>query len=241
MRSSCETVLTKSDLTCSTSRSLEMSRKAKMRPATAPSRIAHHRLGDRQPDLLAPAHDRNEPFAAYRFVGRLEAPLQHVDRRASERDRGRDAGDHLGGAVPEDDLAVAVDGDDPLGDVGEDRDRPLPLERDALVQLRVRERRRRAGGHGEQRLDLLLPPLARHGGVDGEHARGSLPRHRRPARRGRRRGRPGASGRGCAGARRRPLARGRPAPPTGGRRRRASLRPGSGSRALPPHPLRRPP
>ena len=83
---------------------------------------------------------------------------------------GGDAGDRLGGAVPEDDLAVAVDGDDSLGDVGEDRDRPLPLERDTLVQLGVRERGRRARGDGEQRLDLLLPPLARQGGVDGEHA-----------------------------------------------------------------------
>jgi hypothetical protein len=36
VRSSCETVATKSDFICSTTRSLETSRKAKMRPATSP-------------------------------------------------------------------------------------------------------------------------------------------------------------------------------------------------------------
>ena len=234
MRSSCETVLTKSDLTCSTSRSLEMSRKAKMRPATAPSgsRITASVTDSQTSSRPRMIGTSRSPRA--RFVGRLEAPLQHVDRRAAERDRGGNAGDHLGGAVPEDDLAVAVDGDDALGDVGEDRDRPLPLERDALVQLGVRERGRRARGDGEQRLDLLLSPLARRGGVDGEHAErrslGTADGHAEEGGVARLR----ASGRARGDARRRLPAQARPAPPTGGRRRRASLRPGSASRARPP-------
>ena len=139
--------------------------------------IAHHRLRDRQPDLLTPAHDRNEPVA-WRPLRRLEAPLKHVDGGPAQRNRGGNAGDPLGGAVPEDDLTVPIDRDDPIGGVGEDRDRPLPLECDALVQLGVRERRRRACGHGEQGLDLLLAPLARDGRIDGEDAQG---RSLRPA------------------------------------------------------------
>ena len=59
-RSSCETVETKSDFICSTTRSAEMSRNAKMRPATAPDRVAHDRLRQREPHLLAAAQDRNE-------------------------------------------------------------------------------------------------------------------------------------------------------------------------------------
>ena len=46
----------------------------------------------------------------------------------------------------------------------------LPLERYALIELGVGERAGRARDGVEERLDLLLAPLPRHGGVDGEHA-----------------------------------------------------------------------
>src|SRR5207244_5418440 len=51
----------------------------------------------------------------------------------------------------------------------EDRDAPLSLERDALVELGVRVGGR--GGHREraERLDLLRPPDPRRARVDGEH------------------------------------------------------------------------
>ena len=60
--------------------------------------------------------------------------------------------------VPEHDAAVAVDGDDAVGDVREDREAALLLERDALVELGVRERGRRVRGERHERLDLLLAP-----------------------------------------------------------------------------------
>jgi hypothetical protein len=135
-------------------------------------RIAHHRLRDREPNLLAAAVDRDEPVAARPLLRGLEAPLQHFDRRAAKRNGGRDAGDPLGSAVPEDDLALAIHGDDAVGDVREDRDRTLALDRHALVELCVRERGGRARGDGKQRVDLLLPPLPPHRRVDGEDAHG---------------------------------------------------------------------
>ena len=147
-----------------------MSRKAKMRPATTPSGSRMTASVTESQTSSRPRIDRDEPVAGRRAVGRLEAALEHVDRRAAERGLGGDARDPLRRRVPEHDASLAVDGDDAVGDVGEDRDRPLPLERDALVQLGVRERRRRARGDGLQRLDLLLPPLARLLGVDGEDA-----------------------------------------------------------------------
>ena len=82
----------------------------------------------------------------------------------------RDARDLLRGLVPEDDVPLAVDGDDPVGDVGEDREAPLLLERDPLVELRVRERSRGVPGQREERLDLLGPPHARALAVDREDA-----------------------------------------------------------------------
>src|SRR5438045_2446213 len=82
----------------------------------------------------------------------------------------RDAGDLLGGLVPEDDVALAVDGDDAVGDVGEDREAPLLLERDPLVELGVRERGGSVPGERAKRLDLLRPPGARALAVDREDA-----------------------------------------------------------------------
>ena len=72
--------------------------------------------------------------------------------------------------VPEHDLALAVDGHDPVGDVGEDRHAALLLERDALVELGARERGRRVAGERRERLDLLLAPGPRGAAVDREHA-----------------------------------------------------------------------
>ena len=133
-----------------------------------------------------------------------------------------DAGDPLGGRVPEDDFALAVDGDDPVGDVGQDRDAALLLERDALVELGARERGRRVAGEGRERLDLLLAPGARAAAVDREHALhrslGADERERRRTRRSRRR----ASGRPAAGAGPRGRRGPRPASATGPRRRRGA-------------------
>ena len=121
-------------------------------------------------NLLAPALDREQPLAGPAVVLRGQLALEHLHGRAAERGGGRDSGDRLGGLVPEHDLAVPVDGDDPVGDVGENRDAPLPLDRDSLVELGVREHRRRVPGQRDQRLDLLLPPGARALRVDGQHA-----------------------------------------------------------------------
>ena len=144
-------------------------------------RVAHHGLGQREPDLLAAAPDRDEPFAGRHVLAGLELALQHVARRALERVVPGDAGDALGGRVPEHDLALAVDGDDPVGDVGEDRLAALLLERDALVELGVRERGGGVAGEGRERLDLLLAPGARAAAVDREHAVHARLRGRRAA------------------------------------------------------------
>ncbi len=133
-------------------------------------RIAHDRFAHREPHLLATAHDRHEAVGGRRLGVRLELPLQHLDRGTAECVHRRDAGDLLRGCIPEDDRAVAVDRDDPVGDVGEDRDASFALERDALVELRVRQRGGRARGEREQRVDLLLAPDARARVVEGEHA-----------------------------------------------------------------------
>src|SRR5206468_4739626 len=66
-------------------------------------------------------------------------------------------------------VSLAVDGHDPVGDVGEDGDAPLLLERDALVELGARERGRGIPGEGAERLDLFLAPLARRPRVDRQH------------------------------------------------------------------------
>jgi len=73
-------------------------------------------------------------------------------------------------AFAEHDLALAVDRDDPVGDVGEDGEAALLLERDALVELGVRERRRRVRRERGQRVDLLGQPGAGLERVDREDA-----------------------------------------------------------------------
>ncbi len=143
-----------------------------MRPATAPS-------GSRITASVTDSHTSSRP----RMIGTSRSPRAPSSAdsrlRCSTSTGARPSADGAGtpvirsaAAVPEDDLAVAVDRDDAVGDVGEDRHRALALERDALVELGVRERGRRARGDGEQRLDLLLAPLARLDGVDGEDADG---------------------------------------------------------------------
>ena len=145
-----------------------MSRKAKMRPATIPGRVAHHGLGDGQPDLVAAALDRDEAVAGRRVASRLERAPEDVRGLTAERVLPGHARDLLGRGVPEHDPALAVDGDDAVGDVREDRDAALPLERDPLVELGVRERRRRVRRQRHERLDLLLQPAPRIAAVHGE-------------------------------------------------------------------------
>src|SRR3989440_4050851 len=144
-------------------------------------RVAHDGLRHRQPRLLAAADDRDEAVAGGRLAARLELAAEHLRRRVPERLLLRDAGDLLGRLVPEDDVALAVDGDDAVGDVGEDREAPLLLERDPLVELGVRERRRGVPGERPQRLDLFRPPRPGALAVDREDsvqgALGSDERH----------------------------------------------------------------
>ena len=101
---------------------------------------------------------------------RLELTLQHLRRRPPDRFARGHAGDLLGCAVPQHDVTVAVDRDDPVGDVREDRDALLTLDGDALVQLGVRQRRGRVRGECDERLHLFLTPHARRASVDREHA-----------------------------------------------------------------------
>ena len=170
MRSSCETVETNSDFISSTARSSEMSRNAKIRPLTAPAgsvitvsdidsqtSSAPRRIASRRP---------GEPPARRRVSARPSA----CSGLRTERLGRRDARDALGGGVPEHDGALAVDGDDPVGDVGQDRLALPLLDRDALVELRVGERRGGVSGEREQRVDLLPAPLPRPGRQRGEHA-----------------------------------------------------------------------
>ena len=97
-------------------------------------------IGTSRPRL--PAHDR-------------EAAVQDVLDRAAERVGAGDAGDPLGGSVPEDDVRVAVDGDDAVGDVREDRVAALAVDGDRREELRVRERGRRVRRERLERLDLV--------------------------------------------------------------------------------------
>src|SRR4051794_13677147 len=131
--------------------------------------VAHDGLGEREGELAPATPDRHLAVALRRAVVRLELALEELRRLAAERLGRADAGDPLRGTVPEDDGAFAVDGDDPVGDVREDRVVALLLDGDALVELCVRERGRGVGGQGDERLDLLLAPRAGAPGVDGEH------------------------------------------------------------------------
>ena len=129
MRSSWETVETKSDFICFDEPvgGDVAEREDPARDGT--SGIAHHRLGDGEEDLLAAAHDRDQAIALRRIRLGLERALEHLGRRTAERVGPRHARDPLGGGVPQHDVAVAVDGDDPVGDVREDREAPFLLER----------------------------------------------------------------------------------------------------------------
>ena len=136
-----------------------------------PERVCHHRLAQRQPDLLATAHDRHEALSrrSLSFRG-LQFPLQDLNRRQPERLFLGYAGDLLGSGIPEDHLPIAVDGDDSVGDVGENRNAAFLLERDARIELRVRKRSRGVRGERKQRLDLLGAPPPRPRRIDGEDA-----------------------------------------------------------------------
>ena len=120
--------------------------------------VAHDGLGERKPDLFAPAADRDEALSGRRVARRLEVALQYLRRCKAERFLGRHAGDLLGGGVPEDDLALAIDRDDAVGDVGEDGDAAFLLEGDVLVELGAGERGGHVASERHQRLDLLVGP-----------------------------------------------------------------------------------
>ena len=130
--------------------------------------IAHDRLGEREPNLLAAARDGNQARTALRArrFG-LERPLQDLLGRSPERVVGRDAGDLFRGRVPENNSPVPIDRDDPVGDVGQDRVVPFLLEGHTRVELGVRKGGRGVRAEREQRLDLLRPPGARARGVHG--------------------------------------------------------------------------
>jgi hypothetical protein len=83
--------------------------------------------------------DRHQPVAGGAAGLGAELALEHFGHRPAQGLFGRHARDPLGGRVPEDDLLVAVDCDDPVGDVAEDGDAALALERDLLVELGLRE------------------------------------------------------------------------------------------------------
>ena len=120
--------------------------------------------------LLAASLDREQALARPALLVRGQLALEHLDAASDPSAAAdRDPGDRLGGVVPEHDLALAVDGDDPVGDVREDRVAALPLDRDPLVELGVREHRGGVPGQCRQRLDLLLAPDARALRVDREH------------------------------------------------------------------------
>ncbi len=200
MRSSCETVETKSDFICSTSRSAEMSRNAKMRPATAPA-------GSRITASVTESHTSSRPrmieTSGRRAASRCptRAGPEHLVGRPAERVVGRDAGDLLGRLVPQDDAPVAIDRDDAVGDVGEDREAAFLLERDALVQLGVR---RAPPMCSRQARASPRSPLAATGAArvrTRRARRAERPPDRRAGRRGTRCDRPRASGRAHAAAR----------------------------------------
>jgi hypothetical protein len=114
--------------------------------------------------------DRERALTGRSPVLRREIALQDLRHSAAERFLGRDAADLLGGRIPEDDVAVAIDGDDAVGDVGEDRLTPLLLLGDALVELGAREDRGRRRGERRERLHLVLAPGSHCGVVDREHS-----------------------------------------------------------------------
>jgi hypothetical protein len=96
--------------------------------------------------------------------------LQDLGRRPPERVPRGDARDLLRRLVPEDHLALAVDGHDAVGDVREDREAAFLLESDALVELGVRQGGGGAGGQREHRVDLLVAPRAGIAAIDREDA-----------------------------------------------------------------------
>ncbi len=133
-------------------------------------RIGHHGLAEREPHLLAAAPDRHEPAAAGNALRGLEWPPERLRRRPPECVALLNPGHPLGGRVPEDDLALAIDGDDAVGDVRQDRLAPLLLLADALIELGVHPRAGRCCRKRQQDLFLLRPPDSRPHRVDGEDA-----------------------------------------------------------------------
>ena len=146
--------------------------------------VAHHRLREREPHLSVAAGDRDLPVRA--TVLGLQVALQHLQRRSADRLVRRHARDLLRRAVPEHDVPFPVDGDDAVGDVREDRDALLALDRDTLVELGVRQRDRGVCSERDQCLRLVFAPEARLQRRTRRALRAVPPRGPRAARRDRR-------------------------------------------------------
>ena len=139
-------------------------------PGDSTGRVTHDRFGQGEPDIVVAAADRQEPVSALGVVAGRERLLEDLLGRAADRIRGPDAGNPLRSLVPEQDPALAIDGNDPVGDVREDGDAALLFERDALVQLRARKGGGGVAGKRRERLDLLGLPSARVLRIDRQDA-----------------------------------------------------------------------
>ena len=132
---------------------------------------------DGQPDVVVTADDTTRSVAGL-LVLDVEPAAQYRCRRVTERLRGRDPRHPFGSPVPEHDVAVSVNGHDPVGDVREDGVAALVRERDALVQLGVRDRRRRVARERLRARGLL----GRCGAAGGRRRRARRSAPSRPAR-----------------------------------------------------------
>ena len=129
-------------------------------PGDRAGRVEHHRLAEREPALRCRPLDGRRGARARRSAPSAASSRWRTSgtRRPSASDAGTPV---ICSAidVPEDDPVLAVDGDDAVGDVGEDRAAPLLLLGDALVELGVRDRGR--GGRrarADERLHLVVAP-----------------------------------------------------------------------------------
>jgi hypothetical protein len=130
-----------------------------MRPATAP-------VGSR----MTASVSESQALTGRKVGAGGEVALDHLDRRPSQRRDCRDSRDLLGRRVPEHDVSVAIDGDDAVCDVGQDRVAAFPLQRHPLVELGVRQDRRRVAGQSREGFGLLVAPGPRPAVIDREHA-----------------------------------------------------------------------
>ena len=135
MRNSCDTVATKSLLSCSSARTSEMSRIASTRPgrpspplmsaAVTESHSSWPARESRTSVAMAPAGEH----ALGRAVAVAELTRQELGQHATER-AALGICVSLGGRVPEHDATFRVGCDDGIGDAPEDRRNAVLLARD---------------------------------------------------------------------------------------------------------------